>query len=134
VNNLSSKIQIQIEKDPTGMRLELMRGCRNGYLLHISLGRFVRCLLVIRPYDRIALTTQATSHDTIKGNFVIYIHKGNIIIRIQIQTVVTFIMGIHGLMKLLSEECPGAIKQQEFESYTGSYHNFFYIFDITSHF
>jgi flap endonuclease-1 len=28
-------------------------------------------------------------------------------------------MGIHGLMKLLSEECPEAIKEQELENYTG---------------
>lgn len=28
-------------------------------------------------------------------------------------------MGIHGLMKLLSEECPGCIKEQEFDNYTG---------------
>eukprot|EP01038_Epipyxis_sp_PR26KG_P007205 gene7205-9833_t len=28
-------------------------------------------------------------------------------------------MGIHGLMKLLSEECPGAIKEQDLENYTG---------------
>ena len=28
-------------------------------------------------------------------------------------------MGINGLMKLLSEECPGAIKEQEMENYTG---------------
>eukprot|EP01040_Poterioochromonas_malhamensis_P001312 gene1312-1389_t len=28
-------------------------------------------------------------------------------------------MGIHGLMKLISEECPGAIKEQELENFTG---------------
>eukprot|EP01036_Dinobryon_divergens_P036899 gene36899-48136_t len=28
-------------------------------------------------------------------------------------------MGIHGLMKLLNEECPGSIKEQEMENYTG---------------
>lgn len=28
-------------------------------------------------------------------------------------------MGIHGLMKLLSEECPGAIKEQELDNFTG---------------
>ena len=28
-------------------------------------------------------------------------------------------MGIHGLMKLLSEECPGCVKEQELENFTG---------------
>lgn len=28
-------------------------------------------------------------------------------------------MGIHGLMKLLSDECPGAIKEQELSNLTG---------------
>jgi flap endonuclease-1 len=28
-------------------------------------------------------------------------------------------MGIHGLMKLISEECPGAIKEQQLENFTG---------------
>jgi len=28
-------------------------------------------------------------------------------------------MGIHGLMKLLSEECPGAMKELEMEHLTG---------------
>ena len=28
-------------------------------------------------------------------------------------------MGIHGLMKLLTEECPGAIKEQEMENFNG---------------
>jgi hypothetical protein len=33
--------------------------------------------------------------------------------------IISRIMGIHGLMKLLSDECPGAIKEQELSNLTG---------------
>jgi hypothetical protein len=48
-----------------------------------------------------------------------FLRRTTFIIILIFWSIIVVTMGIHGLMKLLSEECPGCVKEQELSNFTG---------------